>query len=513
MAKSLGAVGRSALRSLPRLGGWFALIVLLAYGASNIWLSSRWGKGVAETKLKARTGLDWQVESMSWSPWNGVTISGAQMLQPEALRPYLSEPLIAVDRIRVRPYWSPLLRGRVRMRELQLNAPKLTVAVEMLAAMASDASPSQVLPPPVVTAQKPHSDGPKKEPAMPSIPAKQPATPAKKSATSPKHPKRPPAGLPLRFRIDDASLRLVSASKNMEFIRLDRASLDLPVFGEDAKGVIKVEALKIPGFSEMTGLEQVIDWKRPYLEMKEEALDIGGLKLHFHGKLGVGKGVRGMFPFFCAVTADPQKINKVKWFERLALEVSSKKLAGRIHLAGSLPNPMSWRAEMLMHAEDVALKEEHGRHDVVFEEVALPAILRQGQVRWSGVRLIGEDVSILGNGQVSVRDGILSVTRLVVSPEVAEMLRRGLNGAGLIKAGGGWWKDLDTPDRKMRDLLVSGSLADAVVDVGKNDADVPVAQIVMTTLNFIRMEMKEEGKVLPPVPNKELLNGEKYENY
>jgi hypothetical protein len=517
MGKSSGPAGRSVTRHLRRVSGWLVLMVILGYGASNVWLSSRWCTGVAEARLKARTGMDWQVESMIWSPWSGITIDGAQMLQPEELREHLNEPVISVDHIRVKPYWAQLLRGRARAREVTMDSPRLTVTVEMLAAMASNVSSRQAVPPVVVPPQKPLPPGEEKPvPVPPKKPQpdgseKKPGKPS--PPVSPAKRKLPPADLPLRLRVDGASFRLVSSIKNMEFIRLDGASLDMPVFGEDAKGLIKVEALKIPGFPELTDLAQAVVWKRPYLQIEEQTVDVGGLKLRFLGQLGMARKTQGKLPFYCALAIDPQKLGRVKWLERLALEVQAKELAGKFSLGGSLSNPMSWRAEMLLLGKDVEVKEEHGSHDVVFEEVALPAVFRQGQLRWSGARMIGEDISVLGNGQVSVRDGILSVTRLVASPEVAKMLSRGLNGAGLIRAGGRWWSDLDTPDRKMRDLVVSGSLADPMVDAGKKNVDLPVAQVVMTTLKFIREEMKEEGKNLAPVPNKELLNGVTHENH
>ena len=142
----------------------------------------------------------------------------------------------------------------------------------------------------------------------------------------------------------------------------------------------------------------------------------------------------------------------------------------------------------------VRVKEEHGGRDIMFDAIVIPAVFRQGTLQWGGVRLIGEDISVLGNGRVSVRDGILSVTRFVVSPEVSEMLSRALHGSGLVRNGPRWWQDLDTPDRKMRDFLVTGSLMSPTIDAGYKYEELPVWQMIGTTLHFIREEMKEEGK-------------------
>lgn len=516
-SESPGANKWSALGRLRRLLGWLILILLLLYGASNLWLSSGWGTGLAENKLKERTGLDWEVGSMTWSPWNGFTINDARMLQPEELRAELPEPVVLVDRIRVKPYWAQLLRGRMRPEEVSVDSPDLTISVEMLAALVSRISPSKVVPPaakpPVIAAPQPEPKTPDqptpgeliKKPQKPKAPPTQP--------TAPVDTDRPAAGLPMWLKVNNATIRIVSVSKNIELLRAERLSLDMPVFGEDATGALKVGTVKIPGLPEFVDLEQGIVWKRPYLELVEQTVDVGGLKMHFIGQLGMGRSALGRLPFLFDLAIDSQKLESVKWFERLALEVGADKLTGRFRLNGSLPSPMTWRADMMVAARNLGVKEIHGSQDIVFDEVYIPAVFRQGQLRWNGVRFIGEDISVLGNGRVSVGDGVLCVTRLVVSPEVAQMLSRGLHGSGLAGYKSRWWEDLDTPDRKVRDLLISGSLTDPVVDAGHLHESQPVGEIVGSTLNFIREEMKEEGKELAPVPNKELLNKKKNEDH
>lgn len=512
-SESSGANKRFSLGRLRRSLGWLVLLVVILYGASNLWLSSGWGTGLAENKLKERTGLDCEVGSMTWSPWNGFTINDVRMLQPEELRAELPEPVVLVDRIRVKPYWTQLLRGRTRPKEVSVDSPELTISVEMLAALASQISPSKVVPPPAKLAPQPVPKTPDqptpreaiKKTNNPKIGQTQPTAPVEKD--------RPAAGLPMWLKVNNATIRIVSVSKDIELLRAERLTLDMPVFGEDATGVIKVAVIKIPGLPELVDLEQRIVWKRPYLELEEQTVDVDGLKMHYIGQLGVGRDAMRRLPFLFDLAIDSQKLESVKWFERLALDVSAEKLTGRFRVNGSLSSPMSWRTDMMVEAVNLGVKEIHGSHDVVFDEVYIPAVFRQGQLRWNGIRFIGEDISVLGNGRVSVADGVLCVIRLVASPEVAQMLTRGLRGSGLADYKSRWWENLDTPDRKFRDLLVSGNLTDPVVDAGHLNANLPVWQIVVSTLNFIREEMKEEGKELAPLPNKDLLNKKKHENH
>ncbi len=496
------------------------LILLVCYGASNLWLTSRCGRGMIEAKLQERTSLDWALGSITWSPWNGITIRDAQMLQPVDLRENLTDPVIFVEQLRVQPHWRQMLRGRLKLREVTMDSPKLTVSVEMLAALASGIEPQEELPPRAVDPEPrlPKADREQKPAAQENPEKPRPTQPTKKAVKpapviKPKKNERPPVDLPLRLKMRNASLHIVSVSKDIELLSVTGLTLDLPIFGEDAEGVVKIGAVKVPGLPEAVDIEQTVVWKRPYLGTEEKILDIGGLKVRFMGQLGMGRNTVSELPFLLDVAIDPQKLNQVEWLKYTALQVKAKQLEGRFRILGSLPSPMSWRADMLLAGDGVRVKEEHGSHDVVFDEVALPAVFRQGQLRWSGVRLIGEDISVLGNGQVSVRDGVLSVTRLVVSPEVETMLMRGLFGSHVVRLRDSWWENLDTPDRKMRNLVISGSLAEPMVDLGDGRTDLPIFQLVSTVFDFIREEMKEEGKELQVIPNGELLKGVSHENH
>lgn len=522
-AKVLDTTKRSVVGRLRRVLAYFVLAVLLGYGASNLWLCSGWGTGMAEDKLKGRTGFDWEIDSMTWSPWNGLTVNDARMLQPEELRTTMDQPLLSVERIRVQPYWTQLLRGRARAREIQVDAPEVMVTVEMLTSMASRMPHSGVVSSPSPGPVRPPAPGARNPVPAPVTPGgtvpggdRKVPQPSKGAPAPPAEPKvkpRPSAGLPTRVRVTGAKVDVVSVSKGLKLFHADSISVDLPVFGEDAGGMIKVGAIEIPGVPRITDLEQNLVWKRPYLEVEKQTVEIGGVEVQFLSQVGMGKNALGQYPFLFDCVIPAQSLKSAQWFERLALEVSADKLTGRLRVNGSLLKPMTWRADMLLAGVDVRVKEKHGSHDVGFDAVYLPAVFRQGQLRWNSARMIGEDISILGNGQIAVGGGVLFVTRFVTSPEVAAMLTRGLNGSKVVTIGAKWWRDLDTPDRKVRDLLVSGSLADPVIDAGSKNSSLSVWQLVSATLDFVRDEMKEEGKELPPLPNGKMLQTKNNENH
>ena len=203
------------------------------------------------------------------------------------------------------------------------------------------------------------------------------------------------------------------------------------------------------------------------------------------------------------------------------MEVSAGKLAGRFRLLGLLDSPMTWQAETLVLGETISMKRAQGGPHAEFDMLYLPAVLNQGQLRWSGARMIGEDLSILGNGRLSPH-GVLAVMRLVASPELAQELAKGLHGVGI--AADAWWYNLDTPDRKVRDLTVSGSLSDPMVDAGGRDhAVMPLYDVIGALFDFSRLEMKQDEGLVPPgevikkepneVSNKTLHKGEQLENH
>ena len=191
--------------------------------------------------------------------------------------------------------------------------------------------------------------------------------------------------------------------------------------------------------------------------------------------------------------------------DRVALDVKAENLSGRFQAAGSMTKLMSWRSSMVMLSNNITVSEKHGGRQLHFDELSLPAIFQQGQLNWQSARVVGEDVALLGNGQISFRHGANTVTRFVVSPEVAAELRAAMIGAGLISRRP-WWKDLDTPDRKYRDLHVRGNLKSPSIDLSSKHEDLPLWQTLAEVLDFIRVEMSEEGVALQPLPNEEIFN-------
>lgn len=505
-------ISSSPLRSrLIKLAIWLLILPIILFGLSNLWLESSWGTDIAEGELEARTGMDWEVHGMSWSPWGGVNIKEAVMLQPEELREDIDQPLLEVQRITVQPYWRQLLRGEMKLREVSVDSPQITVAVEMLAALTSNVSRPRV----AQASQKSVVEQPKVQPTTPKHPRPQSANnkkpkPKKKPVVSPQdtQPERPAAGLPLRVLVKNASVNVLSVVKDLELLGSSGVDLNLPLAGEDTEGMIHISELNIPGVETIRDVEQVVVWKRPYLEMEEQIFELGGVKLRGITQLGVLRG----FPFLIDLVIDPQELESLSLLDRVALDVKSDQLAGRARASGSLVNPLSWKSSMLVQSSGFSVLEKHGGRQLHFDELFIPAVFQVGTLNWSSARVIGEDISFLGNGRLSIQDGITSVTRLVAEPELARTLQEAMIGAHLT-GHHVWWEDLETPDRKYRDIHIMGPLTEPSIDLGPKHVDFPLWQTLSAVIHFIREEMKEEGITLQPVPNRNLLPPKTNANY
>ena len=151
----------SRITSLSRRFKWRILVVglllsvLVSYGVLNLCLSSSWATGIAENKLKGRTGMDWKIGGMTWSPWNGMTVRDVRVLQSAVLGGDLTRPILQVDRVRVQPYWKPLIRGQLQLRDVFIESPSAEVSVEMLEKMAAAIVRDQVSPAVAPSPEKP----------------------------------------------------------------------------------------------------------------------------------------------------------------------------------------------------------------------------------------------------------------------------------------------------------------------------------------------------------------------
>ena len=500
----------SGAGKLGFLAAFVAVVTVVLFAISNLWLTSSWGcKSIAD-QLEVRTGLNWEIGSVKWSPWNGVTVRDVEVKQPKELQKLLDEPLLSVAKMQVKPYWRQILKGKLEPRYVEADQPNISVSAEMLIAIAQKYNaPLETPKPKKEVVKKPSQPRPEKqseknEPKPQAKPRVNPKA-TKKPIQNKEETKRLPAALPVWLKIIDAQLRIVSASKQLELLHISGVSIETPVFGEDADGVLKIAEVKAFDQLVMESIEEKLKWRRPFLEVQDDQMDLFGLVTNLQGRVAIRKDKAKAAIFQLGVHIKPQPLRQQPILEKLAMDLDADQVAAQLSVGGGIFNPLSWRGSALGAAENFHVKERHGGHSIEFSELYAPAVFGSGQLRWSGLRLVGEDISILGNGGLSSSGEVLAVTRLVASPEMAHALNGAMLGAMIPGVTHSWWANLDTPDRKVRDVVLSGSLGNPMVDMTRKHEPLPLWQVVSKTMEFIQSEMREAGKVLQPDANHEML--------
>ena len=500
-----------------------ALTPLVLFAVSLIVVNTPWFKSRLEKKLEARFSGDWELGRLGFFPAKGFSISSLEMKKPAFINEKKDgvkedRTSLRIQNIYVKPYWRECLAGDVAFQQVTLGSSSGVVSVEFIADILA-----QIKTPQPEVKQKPKSkQKPKKKkltPAKTKKPSQKEKGPKKatKEIEKPqiKEEVRPPAGLATKLLLQQADFKIVSESKGLTLFHVSGVSVDTTIFGEDSEGILKADSVLIPGVAGLKAVEQKIVWKRPFLEIEGNHLNTSGIKAGYSAKLGLAQKGGNRFPFQVALQLPSQKLKGIEGFEKYAFQVSSEQVEANFLLAGHLKSPSSWRGRFIANAKNLTVKEFHGGHTVKFDSVFAPALISNGRLRWDKVSFVGEDISILGNGELSAQAGCNAVVRLVASPELALAVQKGLIGSRIMQGHKGWWRNLDTPDRKVRDLIVSGSVINPSISMGtrRMPKELSLQQLVKTVMDFIKLEMEEEGKVLQPIINDEMLNAERYENH
>lgn len=136
------------------------VLILLAVPAGafllvNLLLASPWGSRWIAGKIQRHTGLETRIAGASWSPWNGACVSRLEFLQPVALRAVVKEPLFKCASARVTPVWRAWIRGRLEVRDIELDSPKILLPLEVVSSLAGPPPATAPAAPPIATPPPP----------------------------------------------------------------------------------------------------------------------------------------------------------------------------------------------------------------------------------------------------------------------------------------------------------------------------------------------------------------------
>lgn len=398
---------------------WFGLgvaalpVAVLLLG--NLWLACPPGRQWIAGKIQRSAGLEVRVGGASVWPWSGVTVREVELLQPPALRSSLPEPFARVTMIRLTPVWRSWLRGKRELRALELDSLELFIPVEVLADLARSQTPPPPAAPPAgprVAAVAPPFVGP---------PAPTPPAPTPPAPTPPVTPAAPPAAVadvPLPptvwLHLQNASFTVFSAASGKSWFELAGLSGSIPVAGTAAESGLRVRSIYAGGNEILTGLDAALDWKKPLLSLKPLETEIHGCKFVIAGKLGMLNGL----PVQIDAQLPRQALAPVPLPAQSHAEAGAIAANARFH--GLLLAPGSWQGDLVAEAQGASAT--IAGHEAKFDHGSAITVLRGGLLSCIDARLIGDDLSFLGNATLLADGRAAAALRMVAAPESANAI-------------------------------------------------------------------------------------------
>lgn len=447
------------------------LLGLLAIVVLQVLLATPWVKNRVAAKLSTRIGgLPVKLQSLGWTPWSGATIRGLSVAQPPPLDELLEKPLLYVESIRVWPDYRAAIKGEWVLDGMEIEEPSLYLSMEMLATILAAAAPAEA---PVVTLAT-ADPAPIEAPPLVALPDA-----LTREAQSSEDPPAKPETVaktviqasdfrePMWLRVTGGSLSLVSVSVPVELAGFDGLSFDLPLFGRKSHGDLAFGEMRVAGRSIETdvvgvtgGEDRVVTFSIPGTP---EAKD--GVALSLALKL-----VNGL-PFEGGLKLRVEELERVVVRDDLKLGVGWMEMGMKGQ--GWLQAPASWSGMAQLSGQ--SLEVELGGMPLTFDRLGGGLLLQQGLLRCPDMRLIGDQLALLGNGWVSVQDGS-GVLRVVVPEGGVKLVNQKLIATDSSSHVD--WQLLEPGNRSFMDLSIWRDPQGWMLGLGQEGSVLPLSELL-----------------------------------
>ncbi len=394
------------------------LLPLLVFGLSNALLMSPPARDFLAAKIGGRLGLETKLQGSSWSPWNGISIYGLRIEQPERLREAFSSPLLAVESIRVLPGWRELTQRQLLIHELDIRRPELMLPLELLAQIPSPQP--QPAPQPQVAAAAPESSAPEALPTLPPTappsvarPVTKPqAVPVPELAAAPVVSAKPSPEITsptVWMNFSDARLRVVTTMTEQPLYEIGKATGKMPLSGKAANTQLTLETIRMLGNTLTENMSVPVEWRPPVLKFGSWQGGLFGLDCAMEAQFDYSQGL----PFLIQAVIPKQENKKIRIAELTKAEIGSVTAEARFQ--GYLQAPASWQGRGM--AQAVKLETRHGEQEASFALGHALFSFQNGALRCLNARLLGDSLSILGNAALLADGRAAANARVVAEPD------------------------------------------------------------------------------------------------
>ena len=442
--ESAAAIGakRRGYRRWRRAAALLIGLPALALLLGNLCLSSPWSRRWLASKIQARTGLEARVSAISWTPWGGAALGGLELLQPEPLRPLLTDPLVKIKTLRLSPVWQAWLRGRYEIRSISLESPRVVLPVELLSYLAGSASPpapSPVASPPGATAPPP--------PPTAMAPPDPVVSPPPQAALPPR-----PTGW---LHLQNASFTLVHAGSRRTLIEISAVRGSVPVSGDAAASAFRIGQVAVGGKEIAAQVATTLEWRPPQLSLKPVETKIGGFPFLLAAKIATLGGL----PLQIEAKLPRQPLAALDL--PMDSRVGADSVSASLRFRGLLLAPGTWQGDLVAEAESPTL--HLAGHETKFDRGSTVTVLRGGIFSCVDARLTGDALSLLGNGTLLADGRVAAAARIVAPPETAASIAKrvfpNIPGDPALTP-------LATPQRAAFDVELSGRLGQLRLRLG-----------------------------------------------
>lgn len=397
--------------------------------------------------MAQRCGLPASLKGASWSPWNGISVYGIKIEQPEALQKQFAKPLLQIESIRIVPTWREMAKRRLVMQSIEIKKPEFSVPIEILSHFSSKAAPTQQQP--IVKNEPAGSPTPKKTSPSSAPKNEEKVKLSKQPENQPKAPPSPPIEADLRttwVHISDARFELISSFSETPLYEIFSADGWIPIGGNGSKSTLALRGIRSIGSSAEEKLTLPVLFQKRTLNFGPVKTSIANTTC----ELGASIGFVRHFPFQASFRTPDQEVEPFDISAERSMQIES--FGGSGNLRGLLSIPQTWRGQAYfkatkinVHAPSNDLSFDHGNALFSFSTRAISCL---------DARMIGDDLSLLGNATILGDGRMAAAGRLVSSPENLIMASKDFGKNDSIPT----LTPLSTPQRAALDMQLLGRL-------------------------------------------------------
>jgi hypothetical protein len=385
---------------------------LVVIGTSNLFLISPKGRTYVASLIQRKTQLETTVQSCTWSPWNGFTIHGLLVEQPVPLRKAIPKPLLTAQSIRIHPDWRALLGRKILIRGIEIVKPALSVPIELMSQIseqpAADVSTLAASELPQIALALAANGNPN----LPSSTA--PKTDAEDGVAKKNPPAKAKSVTELRtptvsLTFTDAQFDIVSAMMGKTLYRISRINGGLPIGGEAANSEFVMSGYRILGNRIPGRVKLPVKWQAPVLSFTVTDGAMSGIHFRAEARIALRPGI----PFVVGVVLPKQDDLEIAPSDAVSARIGS--LAGQGQITGHFLAPSSWKGQGIVQAK--SLDAVFGEQTAHFEQGQAIVIFQNGALRCMDARLMGEAVTLMGNGAILTDGRAAGNARIVAAPE------------------------------------------------------------------------------------------------